>query len=134
MFKMLLQIFCYSKGLFGNIKLTYERLFKGMNFKKRGELVVRIIGHSPRLFCGFLSALRVWPVRWWLTTGRAGRQIKYLIPFIRQDINRSTVFLHAVFNPPFPWSAASQCPQYPISPLDAIDHRVMIRIDQDDHG
>ena len=73
-------------------------------------------------------------VRWWLTTGRAGRQIKYLIPFIRQDINRSTVFLHAVFNPPFPWSAASQCPQYPISPLDAIDHRVMIRIDQDDHG
>ena len=36
-----------------------------------------------------------------------GRQIKYLIPFIRQDINRSTVFQQR-FQSPFPWSAAAQ--------------------------
>ena len=46
-----------------------------------------------------------------------GRQIKYLIPFIRQDINRSTVFQQR-FQSPFPWSAAAQ---YPISSSDPID-------------
>ena len=48
-----------------------------------------------------------------------GRQIKYLIPFIRQDINRSTVFQQR-FQSPFPWSASCPIPNIIIRPHRSI--------------
>ena len=65
-----------------------RNIFNGIFLRNNSSLSVlfRILGHSPWLFCGFLCFQGL--VAGW----RQGRQIKYLIPFIRQDINRSTVF------------------------------------------